>query len=138
MNGLEETLNAILSDPNTIAQVANLAQSLHLGGAFGQEDSHHEPPCPPAQAASPPAEAGDLLGLGDMLGQIDPSMISRMLPLVRELTASDCTDERMALLMALRPFLKPERREKIERAVKTARLLRVGKQVLTAMGDSHV
>lgn len=145
MSEFEEKLNAILSDPNAMAQVANLAQSLNLGGVFPVDDA--QPP-PVTIAPEPQTAAGgvssllggleDLAGLGELMGQIDPAMIARFLPLVRELTGPGVNDERMALLMALRPFLKPERRDKLERAAKAARLLRVGRQVLTAMGDSHV
>lgn len=146
MSEFEDKLNAILSDPNAMAQVANLAQSLNLGGAFGgdmpvAEDTQAvscAPPSPPGGGNPLLSGLGDLSGFGDLLGQIDPAMIARFLPLVRELTGPSVNDERMALLMALRPFLKPERRDKVERAVKAARLLHVGKQFLTTMGESNV
>ena len=38
---------------------------------------------------------------------------------------------------ALRPYLKPERQEKVERALQLARLFRVGKKFLLK-GDGHV
>ena len=44
----------------------------------------------------------------------------------------------MQLLYALRPFLKPEKRDKVERAVKAARLIHVGKKLLSTMGESDV
>lgn len=148
MSEFEDKLNAILSDPNAMAQVANLAQSLNLGGIFGEDNtaaeespalSHTPVPAPQSGGGNPlMGGLGDLAGLGDLLGQIDPAMIARLLPLVRELTGPGVNDERMALLMALRPFLKPERRDKVERAVKAARLLHVGKQFLTTMGESNV
>jgi len=80
---------------------------------------------------------GALGGLGDLFGQIDPGLIQKLLPLIGELTGSG-GDERLQLLYALRPFLKPERRDKIERAVKAARLIHVGKKLLSTMGDLHV
>ena len=80
---------------------------------------------------------GNLADLGGLLGQIDPKWINRMLPLVGELTGSG-NDERMQLLYALRPFLKPERQDKVERAAKTARLIHVGKKLLQTMGESDV
>ena len=61
-----------------------------------------------------------------------------LLPLVGELSGGSGGDERTALLYALRPFLKPERRDKVERAVKAARLIHVGKKFLTSLGDGHV
>lgn len=80
---------------------------------------------------------GGLAGLGSLLGQIDPKWINRLLPLVGELTGGG-SDERMQLLYALRPFLKPERQDKVERAAKTARLIHVGKKLLQSMGESDV
>ena len=64
-------------------------------------------------------------------------MIQRLLPLVGELTGGG-NDERMQLLYALRPFLKPERQEKVERAARTARLIHVGKKLLKSMGEQNV
>lgn len=146
MSEFEDKLNAILSDPSAMAQVANLAQSLNLGGIFGdngppQDDAPSSPPSVPLSdfsGGNPLGSLGDLAGLGELLGQVDPAMITRFLPLVRELTSQGASDERMALLLALRPFLKPERRDKVERAAKAARLIHVGKQFLTTMGDSNV
>ena len=77
-------------------------------------------------------------GLGDLFGQIDPNLLQKLLPLVGELTGSGGSDERLQLLYALRPFLKPERRDKVERAVKTARLIQIGKNLLKNMGETYV
>lgn len=136
MSEFEEKLNAILSDPNAMAQVASLAQSLHLGDppASGADTGSSAAPPP----VSPGSGAGDPTGLGDLLGQLDPSMLARLLPLLRELTHPAANDQRMALLMALRPFLRPERRDKVEQAARAARLLHLGKRFLTAGGDDHV
>lgn len=138
MGDFEEKLNAILSNPQAMAQVANLAQSLNLGG--GTESG--EPPAAPSSQHETHSDRslnmGNLSGLGDLLGQIDPSLISRLLPLVGELTDQSGSDARLQLLYALRPFLKPERREKIERAAKAAKLLHIGKKFLTTMGDPYV
>lgn len=142
MSEFEEKLNAILSNPDAMSQVMNLAQSLNLGG--GGED-----PSPQGEkdAGPPPADRspdggpgpGDLGGLGNLLGQIDPAVLQRLLPLAGELMGSGGeNDERMQLLYALRPFLKPERRDKVERAAKTARLIHVGKKLLSGMGEGHV
>ena len=80
----------------------------------------------------------NLSGLGDLLGGIDPKLLQRLLPLAGELAGGGGDDERMQLLYALRPFLKPERRDKVERAARTARLIRVGKKLLTDLGDGYV
>ena len=143
MSEFEDKLNAILSNPDAMAQVMNLAQSLDLGGGSGgsQGTAQNAPRLPPLPR--PPREAEEtpwagLAGLGDLLGQIDPKTIQRLLPLVGELAGSGGNDERMQLLYALRPFLKPERRDKVERAAKAARLLHLGKRFLTTMGGPNV
>ena len=139
MNDFEEKLNAILSNPESMGQIMNLAQSLNLGG--GGEPSGEGGPAAP-QPEAPPENASSgipdgLSGLGSLLGQIDPKLIGRLLPLAGEL-AGGGNDERMQLLYALRPFLKPERRDKVERAAKTARLIHVGKKLLQSLGENDV
>lgn len=141
MSDFEEKLNAILSNPEAMGQVMNLAQSLNLGGGgepSGNDGTSNPPPQPPQNNAAPGGGVTDgLAGLGSLLGQIDPKLISRLLPLAGEL-AGGGNDERMQLLYALRPFLKPERRDKVERAAKTARLIHVGKKLLQSMGENNV
>lgn len=145
MSDFEEKLNAILGNADAMSQVMQLAQSLNLGGSPPEEDGSAPAPSP-TPPPSPPAGGGlDLGGLGnlgnlaDMMGQIDPKMIQRLLPLVGELTGGGgMADQRLQLLQALRPFLKPERRDKVDRALQAAKLLHVGKKFLSTMGDSNV
>ncbi len=137
MSDFEDKLNGILSNPDAMAQIANLAQSLNLGG--GGDGGPPSPAPAPVPGSSPAADLGGLAGLGGLLGQIDPKLISRLLPLVGELTGGGGDgDDRLQLLYALRPFLKPEKRDKVERAVKAARLIHVGKKLLSAMGENDV
>ena len=70
------------------------------------------------------------------LGNIDPKTIASLLPVLRELGEAQNSNARQ-LLFALRPYLKPERQDKVERALQLARLFRVGKKFLLK-GDSHV
>lgn len=140
MSDFEEKLNAILSNPEAMGQVMNLAQSLNLGGGgepSGNDGTSNPPPQAPQNNAAGGGVTDGLAGLGSLLGQIDPKLISRLLPLAGEL-AGGGNDERMQLLYALRPFLKPERRDKVERAAKTARLIHVGKKLLQSMGENNV
>lgn len=139
MSDFEEKLNAILSDPDAMAQVMNLAQSLNLGGPSGEAPQEAEAPPDAGEGPPKPPESAAFSGLGDLLGQVDPGVIQRLLPLLGELRGGEDQDRRLQLLNALRPFLKPERQEKVERAVKAARLLHLGKRFLSAMGEApHV
>lgn len=85
---------------------------------------------PPASGSAP-----DLSFLSG-LGSIDPKTISSLLPILRELSSTQNSNARQ-LLFALRPYLKPERQNKVERALQLARLFRVGKKFLLK-GDGHV
>lgn len=111
MSELEEKLNALLSDPNGMAQVMQLAQQLSggMGGSAAQ---------PPPKPEPEP----------DLLGGLDPQLLGRLLPLLGELNGGD--SHTMQLLMALRPFLKEEKQDKIQRAARLARLIHVGKKLL--------
>ena len=86
----------------------------------------------PAGGGSPVPDPGFLSGLGS----IDPKTIAALLPVLRELGGAQDSNARR-LLMALRPYLKPERQDKVERALQLARLFRVGKRFLLK-GDDHV
>lgn len=135
MGDFEEKLNAILSNPEAMSQVMNLAQSLNLGGSGGSEETQDHSSPPPKEEGS--AGPGDVANLGSLLGQIDPNMLQRILPMVKEL-AGNQNDERMQLLYALRPFLRPERRDKVEQAARTAKLIHVGRKLLGTMGERYV
>lgn len=57
-------------------------------------------------------------------------MLTKLLPLIQELGSQNDSNARQ-LLYALRPYLKPERQEKIERALQLARLFHLGKKFLS-------
>lgn len=150
MAELEQKLNSILSDPEAMGQIVNIAKAL-----AGEGQSPAPPPQPPeiqaaeylpveAAETSAPAEPaaaqgpdwGAVLGLlsgagggtgGDnplsALGNLDPKLVSAAVRLFSEYSAAD--DRRAALLAALKPFLKEERYAKMDRAVQIAKLSRV-------------
>lgn len=134
MNDFEEKLNSILSNPDAMAQVMNLAQS--LGGSMPSSVSPSPQDPRPKREPSSEAPSGTNR-IGDLFSGIDPALITKLLPLLGELNQNG-SDERLQLLYALRPFLKPERQDKVERAVKAARLIHIGKKFLMTMGESNV
>ena len=74
--------------------------------------------------------AGDLFSsLSSIAGSVDPKLLMRLLPLVQELGGQQDSNARQ-LLYALRPYLKSERQEKVERALQLARLFHLGKKFL--------
>lgn len=126
----DDKLNALLSDPGKMAQIMQMAQSIS-GGEESSSGGSPPPsaPQPPQQAAphQPPPSGTDLLS--SLGGGLDPKLLMRLLPLIQELGGQQDSNAR-ALLYALRPYLKPERQEKVERALQLARLFHLGKKFL--------
>ena len=135
MSELEDKLGALLSNPDSMAQVMRLAQQ--LSGSLGGQESAQAQETPQETVSVPaPAASGDG-GLGSLLGGLDPAMIAKFLPLLQEYGKSNT--QSMQLLYALQPYLKPERQDKIQRAAKLARLIHLGKLFLKEMGGlEHV
>lgn len=71
--------------------------------------------------------------LSSLLGGIDPGMIAKLLPVLSQLNRPE-SGETAAFLRALRPFLKPERQDKVERAAQLARFIHLGKTLLLSEG----
>ena len=131
MAELEDKLGALLSNPDSMAQVMQLAQQ--LSQTFGAQEQAAAPPPPPPEN-TPGADTG---GINSLLGGLDPKIIMKFLPLLQEYGTSN--SQTMQLLYALRPFLKAERQPKVERAAQLARLIHIGKAFLKEMGGvEHV
>lgn len=130
----DDKLNSILSNPDAMAQIMQLAQSLSGGSEGGGTAGAPPPPQPggpsagPGPQQTPPPSGGDPLSA--LAGGLDPQLLVRFLPLLRELGGQQDSNARQ-LLYALRPYLKPERQEKVERALQLARLFRIGKKFLS-------
>ena len=133
MAEFDDKLNSILSNPDAMAQIMQLAQS--LGGPPQGETAAAPAPQPPPAPPSPPPPAGGSL-LSALGGGLDPQLLSRLLPLVQELGGAQDSNARQ-LLYALRPYLKHDRQEKIERALQLARLFLVGKKLLKSWEGGH-
>lgn len=107
MGELEERLNSILSDPEQMARIQSLAQSLMDGEGK-------------AGPASPSGAETALLGkLGALLGQ-----------------QSDDADKR-ALLEAMKPYLSEKRRGKLDRALRFARLAHLAAAAMGELGNGE-
>lgn len=131
-----------------MGQIATLARALS-----GSSQSDSTPPAPSADATKeiefvpieaeqkeatfPPKAAPELTALLNTIGNgasnIDPKFISFALELLSEFSAEN--DEKVALLLALKPFLKADRIEKIEKAEKLSRLTRIMRTVLRRLKE---
>ena len=131
MADFEEKLNSILSNPDAMAQIMQMAQSLSGGEAvpsssspIAQQPSAPVPPPVPSNHTTSP----DLLS--SLANGMDPKLLMSLLPLIQELGGQQNSNSRQ-LLYALRPYLKPERQDKVERAIQLARLFHLGKKFLS-------
>lgn len=116
MSEFDEKLNTLLNDPNAMAQVMSLAQSLSGrmdGGADGENGSA---PPPPLSADGGMPDAAALLS---SLSGLDTELVRRLLKQMNRPESTETT----TLLRALRPFLSEARRDKVDRAAQLARLI---------------
>lgn len=108
MGEMEEKLSSILGNPQMMEKIMSLAQTMQ---------GTQEPP------QSPQPEPG---GLG-----IDPGMMQALAGLAQKNTVDS---QQKALLAALAPYLSQRRREKLERAMRAARMAALASSFLNAGG----
>ncbi len=120
MSEFDDRLNAILSDQNAMDQIMALAHSLS-GEKAGQDQ-------PPVQTESQ-NQGPDLTGI---LSQVDPELVRKGIELIQGAGGQD--DRGSALLMALRPYLREEKRERLDRAMQMARTMRLIRTAIGAIG----
>lgn len=102
-DGLEDKLQQILNDPDSMAQILSLAQSF---GMSPEPPSDHGPSAPPKQEQK--------------VGMPDEGFLQAIMGLMQQARQSDSKQE--ALLCALKPYLAPDRRDKIDQALEIARI----------------
>ncbi len=129
MADLEDALNTLLTDPDAMGQIMSLAGKLGLNGDDPNQDqeSQQDIPQPPdAEHSIPPSFFNP-----DQLGQL-----GRLMSLVQE----GRDPQADALLTALRPYLRPARQEKLDRAMRLAGLSRAARQAyrLWKEGELHL
>lgn len=132
----DDTLQAILNDPQTMGQLFSIAQSI--------SGSSDDTPAPegeftPAEEQDTAIESNPLLALGG-LGELDPKLLSIGLTLLSSLSQEDnCST---ALLQALKPYLSEKHLKHMDRAIQIAkytRLISTAYQLLKEDGgESHV
>ena len=104
MEGIEEKLGSVLSNPQLMQQIMNMAQSL------GQSAPEPEPePDAPSLPDLDPAAMTKLISLASRTG-IDPNQ--------------------RALLQALRPYLAKERIVKLEKAMQASKIAGIASSAL--------
>ena len=124
MEDLQSTLQNILSDPEQMARVAAMAESLGLKPPEGEERAQSAEQGSPMPAREPGAGIGGV-EMGAELGR-----------LLRQFSAMSGSEERM--LAALRPSLSSAGQGRIDRALQAARLSRLAGQFLRGRRDGNV
>lgn len=127
MAGFEEQLNNILGNQEAMNQIMALARSL----------SGDQPEAPALEESQDTYQAPEapLPDLSELLGQVDPSMIQTGMEVLRQIQGTE--DRSAALLNALRPFLREERRARLDRALQIVRITKVVRVVLGTLGGKE-
>ncbi len=99
MEGMEDKLGAILANPQMMQQIMSMAQSLSAA---------QEHPLP--ERNEPPAS---------VLPEFDPAMLQKIMGIAGNLGVDH---HQQALLRALRPYLSEYRIQKLEKAMRAAKL----------------
>lgn len=107
----EELIGQILNDPEKMAQLSALAESLGLNGA--PPEAPPPLPKPPAPDRPPPPQTS----------LPDAAMLSALMGTLGELNRVDKRLE--ALLCALKAYLPPDGCRRLDRAAELARLMRL-------------
>ncbi len=135
MAGFEEQLNSILGNQEAMSQIMALARS--LSGEQPQTNPEGSAPeceteggatyIPTMETASP--------DLSNLLGQLDPKMLQAGMDILRQVQSVE--DRNTALLNALRPFLREERRARLDRAIQIARMTKLIRVAVGAFGGKE-
>lgn len=115
MGEFEDKLNSILSSPEDMKKIMNLAQSLSGSGGGNQEGG------------------GGLSGTP--LDGLDPKIMSMMSGILKKVGSEK--DDKKELVHALKPYLKKERSEALDRAVRYAKIARIARTVFSEIGDGR-
>lgn len=135
MGELDEKLNAILQDPGAMERIMALARSIAPPGEEGSSP-------PPSGGREEPGTQEESYDSGEAeqkkdeeglnLEGLDPQMLQLGLKLMAEYRRQNSRSA--ALLEALRPYLRPERRARLDKAVQAAKLSRVARVLLEQKG----
>lgn len=110
MAELEDMINQVLSDPEQMSKIAGLAQSL-MGGGEAAPQSTQSSPLP-----------------------IDPKMMGRLQNLMGGSSEKSSSE---ALLRAMQPYLSEKRRNKMDKALKLARMAKLAGFAMEEFGGKE-
>lgn len=115
MDDLASKLGELLNNPGSLEQLKGLA------GLLGGSASGSQPAPPPPQPQQQPPQPEQL----ESPSPVDGDMMQTIMKMAPLLATFRQEDDSTRLLRALRPFLGPERRKKLDEAIKLMQLMRV-------------
>jgi len=121
MGDFENKLNELLKSPESLEQIMNLARSLSGGEAENSAKEVKEEAAKPSGFSAPG-------------GGFDPQIMGLLGAALKEYSSPSEND---ALISAIKPYLKKDRREKVEKAIQIAKLAKVAKNVIPDIGGSN-
>ena len=111
MSDFEDRLNSILNDPAQMDRIAAMAKSL-MGG---EGDTSRQPK---------PTENFEMPDLGRLMASFGVGSGGK-------------SDDKRALLEAMKPYLAPHRREKLDRAMKLAKMIGMAETAFGLFGGDN-
>lgn len=114
MPDVQEMLRDITANPQAMQQLMSLAQSMGGGGPKPLQGGPPQPPAPAPQQ-NPMQLMQNLVRMSNQAGSLNP--------------------QQQALIQAIKPFLTPERAEKLERAIQVANISQMASASLRQMGS---
>ena len=148
MDDIQNKISALLNDPAGLERVMSMAKSMGLSPGGAKPDAGQASPLPAImQSVSPPQTEGvpqaaavsalpALLGEGgDLMKAItsmDPKVLSGITRLFHEYNRPD--NQSVLLLRALQPYLRQERRGKMDQAVNILKLAQTARVAIDTFG----
>lgn len=148
MADFEQTLNSLLSDPDAMGQIMALAGK--LGGApsapqeapSAQESVPSPEESPAAQDVFSSEEEDEVQEVFSPQEDTSPfpdlDQLAKMGQLMELFQTAQADPETMALLSALRPFLREDRQRKLDRAMRLASLSRAARTAIRLWKDGEL
>ena len=127
MSEFDDKLNKILSSPEDMEKILNIARS--LGGSSAERTGG---------GANAPQAAPDLGAVSSALGDLDPKIFRLLTRLASEYTSGQ--NDKAVLLNAMKPYLREDRHAKIDKAAEIAKLARLAKVAFSELsgGEDNV
>ena len=135
MADFEEKLQSILNNQEAMGQIMSLARSLSGESNAPKESGEERDDGNRVEQEKPSAPYSQSPDLSELLGELDPRMIQVGMEVVRQMRSTE--DRNVALLNALRPFLREERRGRLDRALQIARMTRLIRVAIGALGGKE-